>query len=183
MQSLLQSLTRGAAVVVVASACLASSQSAASAEDQAFFNSVAGSWKGPGEIVAGKYKGTKFVCDLTGDPLQGGATGIRMEGTCRVGIFSQDMSAVISRVDGQYTGQFLDGAQGKGLDVISGEVRANKIAIGINRKQLNGAMVASLHDANRMNVTVSVEVGERLIPVIGMTLDRDLDGMQVGSIR
>ncbi len=27
--------------------------------DDVFFRSVAGVWKGPGEIVAGKYKGTK----------------------------------------------------------------------------------------------------------------------------
>lgn len=183
MPSLLQPLTRGAAAAVLVSVCLASAVPPASAGDQAFFESVAGSWKGPGEIVAGKYKGTRFVCDLRGDPLDGGAAGIRMDGTCRVGIFSQDMSAVISRVDGDYTGRFLDGADGKGLDVTSGEVRANKVVVGINRKQLNGAMVASLHGENTMNVTVSVKVGERLIPVIGMTLARDLDRTQVGSIR
>lgn len=183
MHALLQSLTRGAAVAVIASACLVSALSTAGAKDQDFFGSVAGSWKGPGEIVAGKYKGTRFVCNLTGDALRDGGTGIRMDGSCRVGVFSQDMSAVISRGKDGYTGRFLDGADGKGLDVTSGEVRANKVVVGINRKQLNGAMVASLHGENTMNVTISVKVGERLVPVIGMTLARDTDPTHVGSIR
>lgn len=183
MQSTLQSQARRAGAALFAFVCFASMIPAASATDQAFFGSVTGSWKGPGEIVAGKYKGTKFVCDLTGDQLRDGGVGIRMDGTCRVGIFSQDMSAVISRAKDGYTGRFLDGADGKGLDVTSGEVLADKVVVGINRKQLNGAMVARLHGENTMNVTVSVKVGERLVPVIGLTLARDLDETKVGSIR
>ena len=49
-------------------------------EDAAFFKSVEGKWQGPGEIVAGKYKGTKFVCTLDGT-APGGKTGISMDGT------------------------------------------------------------------------------------------------------
>ncbi len=52
---------------------------------------------GPGEIVAGKYKGTKFNCDLTGEPLGEKETGIKLGGTCRVGVFKQPMSAVIAK--------------------------------------------------------------------------------------
>ncbi|WP_407813172.1 hypothetical protein, partial [Staphylococcus aureus] len=82
--------------------------------DDVFFRSVAGVWKGPGEIVAGKYKGTKFTCDLTGEPLDDKQTGIKLGGTCRVGVFSQPMSAVISQKGNSYEGRFLDGAAGKG---------------------------------------------------------------------
>ncbi|PZP43624.1 MAG: hypothetical protein DI595_21095, partial [Agrobacterium fabrum] len=77
--------------------------------DDVFFRSVAGVWKGPGEIVAGKYKGTKFTCDLTGEPLDDKQTGIKLGGTCRVGVFSQPMSAVISQKGNSYEGKFLDG--------------------------------------------------------------------------
>ncbi|MBU2486182.1 MAG: hypothetical protein KKG78_13955, partial [Alphaproteobacteria bacterium] len=79
------------AAIVLAPA--ASSQ--ARDRDTVFFESVAGEWKGPGEIVAGKYKGTKFVCNLSGDAVQGNAAGISLDGHCRVGVFNQKMSAMI----------------------------------------------------------------------------------------
>jgi len=92
------------------------------------------------------------------------------------------MSAVITQTGKGYKGQFLDGADGKGLDIVSGAVNGDKVVVGINRAQLNGAMVASLLDPNTMNITISVKVEEQMIPVIGLTLDRDLDSIAVGSI-
>lgn len=181
MPSFMRSLNCGLTAAAVVTVSLATA-APASARDQAFFNAVAGSWKGPGEIVAGKYKGTRFVCDFAGDPLAGGKTGINLDGACRVGVFSEKMTAVISQTRHGYTGRFLDGADGKGLDVTAGDVRDNKVVVAIHRKQLFGAMVASLNDPNTMNITVSVRVGEKLIPVIGMTLTRALDHTEVGSI-
>ncbi|MCP4316220.1 MAG: hypothetical protein GY789_09430 [Hyphomicrobiales bacterium] len=151
----------------------------AGSKDKDFFESVAGQWSGPGEIVAGKYKGTKFVCKLSGGPSAEHAAGVTMDGRCRVGIFSQKMSAFIGQQGSDYTGRFLDGAEGEGLDIISGQITGNKIVVGINRKRLNGAMVAHLEEPNVMNVTISVRVRDELIPVIGMTLSR---GSQVGSV-
>ncbi len=47
---------------------------------------------GPGEIVAGKYKGTKFTCTLDGTtPAE--KAGMTLDGSCRVGIFNQPMKA------------------------------------------------------------------------------------------
>ncbi|MEX3009451.1 hypothetical protein [Hoeflea sp. TYP-13] len=152
----------------------------AGSKDKVFFESVAGVWQGPGEIVAGKYKGTKFVCKLTGGPTTEHSVGVEMDGHCRVGVFSQKMSAFIGREGSDYTGRFLDGAKGEGLDITSGIVRGNKIVVGINRKKLNGAMVAHLEEPNTMNVTISVSVRDELIPVIGMTLSRD---RQIGSVK
>jgi hypothetical protein len=157
-------------------------EATAAPRDKAFFQQVAGTWKGPGEIVAGKYKGTKFNCNLIGEPTPSGETGIKLDGTCRVGVFKQPMSAVITQNGKGYQGQFLDGAEGKGLDIISGAVNGDKVVVGINRAQLNGAMVASLRGANTMNITISVKVEEEMVPVIGLTLDRDLDSLAVGSI-
>jgi hypothetical protein len=159
------------------------STATAAQKDREFFQSASGVWSGPGEIVAGKYKGTKFSCNLTGEPVEGGDTGIKLGGTCRVGVFSQPMNAVISMKGGTYTGQFLDGAGGKGLDIVSGEVTGNKAVMGINRAKLNGAMVASMQDNKAINVTISVKVEERMIPVIGLRLNRQVDQVAVGSIK
>jgi hypothetical protein len=55
------------------------------------------------------------------------------------------------------------------------------MVFGLNRKQLNGAMLARVSDQNTMNVTVSVRVEKELVPVIGMSLKR-IDNVAVGSI-
>ncbi|ANP85791.1 hypothetical protein [Rhizobium leguminosarum] len=155
----------------------------AATRDKAFFDSVAGSWKGPGEIVAGKYKGTKFTCSLIGEPTGDSSAGIKLDGTCRVGVFKQPMTAVISQSGSSYKGKFLDGAAGKGLDVVSGAVSEDTVVVGINRAKLNGAMIARVRDDKTMNVTVSVKVESQMIPVIGLTLTRQVDEMAVGSIQ
>ncbi|NKL28617.1 hypothetical protein GFL92_17825 [Rhizobium leguminosarum bv. viciae] len=154
----------------------------AATRDKAFFDSVAGSWKGPGEIVAGKYKGTKFTCNLIGEPTGDSSAGIKLDGTCRVGVFKQPMTAVVSQSGSTYKGKFLDGAAGKGLDVVSGAVSEDTVVVGINRAKLNGAMIARVRDDKTMNVTVSVKVESQMVPVIGLTLTRQVDEMAVGSI-
>lgn len=169
-------LGRCAAILAVAALMPVTVADAAS-RDKRFFESVAGVWKGPGEIVAGKYKGTKFTCNLTGLPAEGKETGLKLDGTCRVGMFSQPMSAVISQAGGSYKGQFLDGAEGKGLDIVSGSVTGNRAVMGINRNKLNGAMVARLEEDDAMNITISVKVEDRMIPVIGLKLNRQATAM------
>ena len=155
----------------------------AATRDKAFFESVAGTWRGPGEIVAGKYKGTKFSCNLIGSAVNDGGTGIKLDGSCRVGVFKQPMTAVITQAGSGYKGQFLDGAAGKGLDVVSGAVTQDTVVVGLNRAKLNGAMIARVRDDKTMNVTVSVKVDDRMIPVIGLTLTRQVDEMTVGSVQ
>lgn len=168
--------------IAIAATGLATTAHAAQ-NDKQFFQNVSGTWKGPGEIVAGKYKGTKFTCNLTGYSPEGGKAGIKLDGSCRVGVFSQPMSAIISQAGSSYKGKFLDGAKGKGLDVISGAVNGNKVVLGINRAKLNGAMIARIEDQNAMKVTISVKVEDKMIPVIGVTLNRDVDDIKVGSIK
>jgi len=168
---------------LAAIALLTASPTLARDKDSVFFESVAGGWKGPGEIVAGKYKGTKFVCNLIGDPVPGKAAGISLDGHCRVGVFNQKMSALITRKGSTYTGRFLDGSAGEGLDIVSGRVTKDRAVMGINRKTLDGAMIARLHDTETMNVTISVKVGEQMVPVIGMTLKRKAENIKTGSLR
>jgi hypothetical protein len=170
--------------VLAASAATAGFAGSAQAaeRDRKFFQSVEGDWSGPGEIVAGKYKGTKFNCTFNGStPAK--KLGMTLDGSCRVGVFTQKMSATIEHKGAKgYKGTFMDGAAGKGLDIVSGNVvDGGKVVLAINRNQLKGVMQARVADKNTMNVTVSVRVEKELVPVIGMSLKR-VDATAVGSI-
>jgi hypothetical protein len=139
--------------------------------DRRFFSSVAGEWSGPGEIVAGKYAGTKFVCNFTG-ATPADRVGMSLDGGCRVGLFTQRMSARIERQRQGYRGTFMDGAAGQGLDIVSGAVTGREVVFSLNRNALNGAMQARLPDPNTMHVTISVRVDDTMVPVIGVNLSR-----------
>lgn len=141
------------------------------AGDRSYFKSIEGRWSGPGNIVAGKYKGTRFTCKFKGENSKT-VTGMRIAGTCRVGVFSQPMSIEITKVGKRYSGKFLDGAKGKGLDIVSGRLRGKKLIVNINRKKLRGTMVANMSTKDQLHITISVRVADRLIPVIGLTLAR-----------
>lgn len=104
-----------------------------------------------------------------------------LDGGCRVGIFNQDMSAKIEKAASGYRGQFLDGAKGKGLDVVGGTVKGKNVVFAIHRNELTGAMRAKLSGKDTMTVTISVHVNKELVPVIGMQLKR-VDGKSVGAI-
>lgn len=162
-------LTVGLALAIAAGSVVATPAHAN--PDEAFFRKVVGQWSGPGEIVAGKYKGTKFVCDFAGSrhPRK---LGMELDGSCRVGVFSQPMRAEVVRSGNGYTGAFQDGAKGKGLDIVSGNVDRDRIVVGLDRKQLKGAMIARLDGEGAMAITVSVRVASELVPVIGMNLKR-----------
>lgn len=169
------------AILTLATAAIVPTASMAIERDAAFFQSVEGQWTGPGEVVAGKYKGTKFVCNFTG-AASAGSAGMTLDGGCRVGVFTQKMTATIWKNGSGYSGIFNDGAAGKGLDVVSGNVvSTRKVVFGLNRKALKGSMQARLPDDNSMVVTVSVRVEDQMVPVIGMNLKR-VDGVAVGSV-
>lgn len=151
-------------------------------QDKAFFRSVEGQWVGPGEIIAGKYKGTKFNCSFTGSTPDG-KVGMKLDGGCRVGMFTQEMSAMVEHKGREgYKGSFMGGSGGAGMDIIGGNVvDARKVVFTINRNQLRGVMQARVPNDNSMIVTVSVRVDQELVPVIGMNLKR-VDGNAVGAI-
>lgn len=155
----------------------------ATQKDKRFFDQIEGEWAGPGEIVAGKYKGTRFQCSFTG-ATPDGAVGMSLDGGCRVGLFTQKMSASVQH-EGRagYRGTFMDGALGEGLDVVGGVVTTaeRKVVLTLHRSELHGAMLARLPDDDTMYVTVSVRVADQMIPVIGMNLKR-LDQTAVGSV-
>jgi len=160
-----------AAVIFSASAFLVIHPSPASAGEKQFFNGIAGDWHGPGEIVAGKYKGTKFTCNLKGETSQKNL-GMNINGYCRVGMFSQPMSAVIKKSGKHYRGQFLDGEKGEGMEVTSGRFSTSRFVVGLKRNKLDATMVARLDGKRKLNVTISVLVQGTLVPVIGMALGK-----------
>jgi hypothetical protein len=161
----------------VMSYCLAASvlasfpAAAAHASETEFYRTIQGRWVGPGEIVAGKYKGTKFTCDFNGI-TPSDAKGMSIDGNCRVGVFNQPMNASVTRSGRGFTGKFLDGEAGEGMDIVGGRYSASKLVVDVKRKDLNGVMIARLNGDDRLNITVSVKVDKQLIPVIGMSLDR-----------
>src|SRR5690349_8113640 len=74
-------LPLAASVAIVAGVA---TPAAAGERDRQFFRSIEGSWAGAGEIVAGKYKGTKFNCTFAGStPAK--KLGMSLDGGCRVG--------------------------------------------------------------------------------------------------
>lgn len=141
------------------------------ASEAEFYRNIQGRWSGPGEIVAGKYKGTRFTCDFKGI-APASANGMSIDGNCRVGVFNQPMNASVTRSGRGFTGKFLDGEAGEGMDIVGGRYSASKLVVDIKRKDLNGVMVARLSGSDKLNITVSVKVDKQIIPVIGMTLDR-----------
>jgi hypothetical protein len=159
----------------------ASAASAGPVRDQQFFDRVEGQWTGPGEVIAGKYKGTKFICTLAGATPRA-KSGMSLDGSCRVGVFSQKISAAVERKGRSYAGTFLDGSKGKGIDIIGGNVvNRDKIVLSLNRSQLNGAMIARLDGEDGMTVTLTVRVDGKMVPVLGMNLKR-VDQIAVGAI-
>lgn len=153
-------------------ALVAAAPAAASERDMRFFRNVEGVWSGPGEIVAGKYKGTKFTCRLNGTTPAGKA-GMTLDGSCRVGVFSQRISATVEKsARGGYRGKFLDGAAGEGLDILSGNVNGKGVTFSISRNQLQGALSARVPDPKSMTVSVSVKVDRQMVRVIAMNLTR-----------
>ncbi|MCB1438309.1 MAG: hypothetical protein H6888_01845 [Nitratireductor sp.] len=149
---------------------LAAAGTAYAASEAVFFQSTEGKWTGPGEIVAGKYKGTKFTCVFDG--FSKASRGMDIDGYCRVGMFSQKMNASVKKEGRGYSGRFLDGEAGEGMDIVGGRYSNNRLVVDIKRKDLQGVMVAHRSADDKMNVTISVRVNGKLIPVIGMGLTR-----------
>ncbi|MGI9351073.1 MAG: hypothetical protein ACR2O3_05880 [Rhizobiaceae bacterium] len=168
-------------LIILATFCSLLLAGNAHASDKKFFDNIRGEWSGPGEIVAGKHKGTKFVCTF-GGKRPSPKTGMDIDGSCRVGVFSQPMNAKIIKAAGSYIGAFLDGQKGDGMDVIGGRYTRDRLVVDIKRHNLNAIMVANLSDPNNLKVTISVKHQEKLIPVIGMNLARKSGPIITGSV-
>lgn len=158
-----------------------SDEKASPSTEYAFFQNVNGPWTGSGEVVSGKYKGTRFYCMFQGrspskegiqNPSAFPLNGLILEGACRIGIFSQPMLAQIIRGINGFTGVFNDGAKGGGFDIISGKISNDHMIINIKRNQIKGAMLARLETKDKMNITISAKLDNAYVPIIGLKLSR-----------
>ncbi|MBB4121827.1 hypothetical protein [Martelella radicis] len=156
--------------------------SAAESDDSAFFRQVAGKWSGPGKIVEGKMKGTRFRCELDGLPIEGDTQGFKLDGKCRAGLFTHPMTAIFIREKDGYRGRFLDGEDGDGLEVTGGSVEDGKAVIALRREEVEGALVTNLIGDEDLNITLLIKGGTRYVPVIGLSLKRQTDPFSVGSV-
>jgi len=138
-----------------------------------FFRALDGKWRGSGEVVAGKYKGTRFQCNF--NSLSGLATiDLLLDGTCRMGLFSQSLKAQVrGSKNGVLSGSFNDGARGEGMDITAGKIGKDHVVLDLLRDNLQGKMLAQLKNKNTMHITLSVKVSEHFIPVVGLDLQRN----------
>lgn len=150
--------------------------------DCEFFDSIVGVWQGLGEIVVGKYKGMKFICDFKGE-FKFIGVGFKFDGLCCVGVFVQLMFVMIECSGESYKGLFFDGFDGKGFDIVFGVVVGNCVIVGINCKNLNGVMIVCFKDKNMFNVMIFVCVNDSFVFVIGMMFDCKMDQVLVGLIK
>ncbi|WP_176083271.1 hypothetical protein [Martelella sp. HB161492] len=175
---------RSGTIRLAAVALLISSLPArAESEGSSFFTAVAGAWSGKGEIIEGTMKGKRFSCFLDGTPLAGQQTGFSLNGSCRSGLFSKHVEAIFEKDDQGFTGRFLDGADGEGLDVTGGSVTPRQAVLDISRENIDGALITTLDGDDRLNITISLFGASRLIPVIELSMERTLDSHTVGAIR
>ncbi|UXM94004.1 hypothetical protein N5853_07685 [Bartonella sp. HY329] len=152
--------------------CSSSAHGAAHDAEEVFFQKIEGQWAGAGEVVAGKYKGTKFTCVFSGAQEQT-KVGMALDGSCRVGIFSQAVKARVVRIEKGYQGTFNNGAKADGMDITSGRIGKKHMVFGLVRENINGTMTAHLADNDTMNITLSVKVSEDMVPVVGVKLKRN----------
>ncbi|WP_180897492.1 hypothetical protein [Martelella soudanensis] len=171
------------ALLIAALAAALPASAVAESDDDAFFRQVAGKWVGPGKIIEGKLKGTRFKCELDGLPVTGAEGGFKLDGKCRAGLFSHPITAVFIRDGDSYRGQFLDGEDGDGLAVTGGNIENGKAVIALKRQKVEGALVTSLLGEDDLNITLLIKGGTRYVPVIGLSLKREGDPFTVGAIK
>jgi len=141
--------------------------------ERIFLQAFEGQWHGGGEIIAGKYKGTRFNCRFVGT-LEHYEIGMTLSGSCRVGLFSQAIKAkVVRRSSGAFLGHFNDGAQAQGMDITAARIGADHIQFDLNRQNLQGTMLARLEAQDSMSISLSVKVMDAFVRVVGVNLKRD----------
>jgi len=143
------------------------------ARERGFLQAFEGRWSGGGEIVAGKYKGTRFHCSFIGTQNLR-EVGMSLDGTCRVGLFSQMMKAKISRhPSGVFLGQFNDGAKAQGMDITAAHIGADHMHFDLNRQNLQGTMLARLNTQDSLSISLSVKVMGEFVRLAAVNLKRD----------
>jgi hypothetical protein len=141
------------AAFALAAALLASAAVPAAAEDGAtFMQRFSGSWIGTGQLLFGPEPRAEFACELKGDP---NANTFGMSGQCRMGGFSAPITARIryNNDTHQYYGQFMDGAQGNGADIV-GTQAGEGFSMKLVRPDMQGRLTAETVGQDQMKVVI-----------------------------
>jgi hypothetical protein len=164
-------------VLALAFLAALSSAAPAAAADQAadFVGKFSGEWLGTGQLLFGPQFGTKFHCELTGTPSKSQLT-FGMKGRCWMGNISGPVNAQLryNAETNSFYGEFMDGSEGNGVDVVGGGRVGEGFALRLSRGTTQGKLVAEAVNADQMTVMLSVrdKVNERDFPVVAMGFTR-----------
>ncbi len=147
-------MPRAALLALSAALVLTASTLSARAEDAAaFMDRFSGQWIGSGQLLFGQPQ-AEFACELNGD--SGGAnSSFGMTGQCRMGGFSAPIFAKIryNSDTRQYYGEFMDGAQGNGVDLV-GQRAGDGFSLRLVRGAMQGRLSAETVGHDQMKVVI-----------------------------
>lgn len=139
-----------------------------------FINRFSGKWLGTGSLLFGPEKGLEFNCELEGTPSRSHLT-FGMRGRCWMGVISGPVFAQIrySPEQDRFFGQFLDGAEGDGLDIV-GAREGEGFLLNLSRGQAQGSLRAEAIGDNQMKVLISYRdrANNRYLPIAAMGFTR-----------
>lgn len=156
---------------------LSSPSAGIAAENDAaeFMELFSGKWRGAGRLLVGPESGLKFYCSLDGNPSRTELT-FGLDGKCWVGKLSARIYARLhyNAETNRFYGDFLDGAEGNGVDVI-GERRGKGFSLLLSRGMAQGELIAKPAGRNKMTVTILLtdRARKRSFPVATMGFARN----------
>lgn len=139
-----------------------------------FMARFSGPWVGTGKLLLGSDNGLEFACELKGEP---GTTRLTfgMTGRCWMGSLSAPVSARLryNAETDQYYGQFLDGAEGDGLDLV-GSRAGEGFSLKLVRGATQGRLTAETLPGDQMRITIYYRDMRRNqeLPVVAMAFTR-----------
>jgi hypothetical protein len=164
------------AVLALSLPALSLPGAAAAEENDAaiFMERFSGEWRGTGRLLVGPENGLKFHCALDGDPSRTELT-FGLSGKCWAGRLTGRVYARLhyNAETNRFYGDFLDGAEGNGVDVI-GERKGNGFSLLLSRGMAQGELIAKPAGRNKMTVTILLSDSTRKLslPVAAMGFAR-----------
>ncbi len=133
-----------------------------------------GEWAGTGQLLFGPQYGEEFHCELKGNPSDSRLS-FGMSGRCWMGFLSAPVTAQLryNAETRQYYGEFLDGADGRGVDIV-GARAGEAISLKLMRGALQGRITAETVSADQMKVMMYYRdvQNNRELPVVAMGFAR-----------
>lgn len=174
------------------SAALAAVAAALPARADELMTRFSGDWVGTGQLLFGPQYGATFNCELKGNPSDS-RVNFNLTGRCSMGGLSAPVAARLryNTSTRQYYGEFLDGADGQGADIV-GARAGDAISLRLMRGRLQGRLTAETVNSDQMKVMLFYRDIEnnRELPVVAMGFARRgtgnlpdyLPGFVTGSI-